>query len=219
MMKRILIAGEKGKTRNYENAMEWLGQEAVTTLHVPDTTCYDGLILPGGGDIDPKLFGQFPNGSREFWPELDRIQLAILKEFIMDKKPVLGICKGMQLINIYFGGDMIQHLPQSGLHEGRDADSVHDTITVNGSFLDYLYGSHFAVNSAHHQAVDMPGQGISYVQYADDVPEALIHRYLPIVGVQWHPERMCLAHKREDTVDGSKLLRYFLSFTKKSKIF
>ena len=114
---------------------------------------------------------------------------------------------------------MIQHLPQSGLHEGRDADSVHDTITVNGSFLDYLYGSHFAVNSAHHQAVDMPGQGISYVQYADDVPEALIHRYLPIVGVQWHPERMCFAHKREDTVDGSTLLRYFLSFTKKSKIF
>ncbi len=218
-MKRILIAGEEGKTINYEKALNELGAEGVTALHVPDTTCYDGLLLPGGGDIDPKLFGQFPNGSRRFQPELDRVQLAILKEFILDKKPVLGICKGMQLINVYFGGDMVQHLSRSNLHESSSGDCIHDTVTVSGSFLDYLYGSKFAVNSAHHQAVDMPGQGIRYIQYAGDVPEALTHQYLPIIGVQWHPERMCFAHKREDTVDGSEILSYFLSSTKKIKIF
>ncbi|MBQ8598210.1 MAG: gamma-glutamyl-gamma-aminobutyrate hydrolase family protein [Lachnospiraceae bacterium] len=210
MLKRILIAGESGKTANYENAMKELGAEAVTALHVPDNSGYDGLILPGGGDIDPKLFGQLPKGTRAFDPELDRIQLAILKTFILDRKPVLGICKGMQLINIYFGGDMIQHLPDSDTHEYKGADQVHETVSVSGSFLDYLYGNSFNVNSAHHQAVDMPGQGICYVQYAGAVPEALCHRYLPVIGVQWHPERMCFAHKREDTADGSLLLEYFL---------
>lgn len=214
-MQRILVAGERGKTANYEYALKMLGAEAVTALHVPDITGYGGLILPGGGDIDPKLFGQFPKGTRYFDPELDRVQLAILKAFILDRKPVLGICKGMQLINIHFGGDMIQHLPDSDIHEYKEADQVHETVSVGGSFLDYLYGSGFAVNSAHHQAVDMPGQGIAYVQYAGNVPEALCHRYLPVIGVQWHPERMCFRHKREDTVDGSMLLKYFLNLLKK----
>lgn len=209
-MKRILIAGENGKTVNYEKALHELGAEGITSLHVPDTTCYDGLILPGGGDIDPKLFGQLPKGTRYYDPELDRVQLAVLKSFLLDKKPILGICKGMQLINIYFGGDMIQHLSCSDIHEYNGEDRVHNTITVSGSFLDYLYGSSFAVNSAHHQAVDSPGQGIRYVQYAEGVPEALAHQYLPVMGVQWHPERMCFAHKRADTVDGSLLLKYFL---------
>ena len=209
-MKRILIAGEKGKTVNYEQAFKCLGAEAVTALHVPDSSVYDALVLPGGGDIDPKLFGQFPDGTRAFDGELDRVQLAILKAFILEKKPVLGICKGMQLVNIYFGGDMTQHLPCSEVHEYNGTDRVHQTFPVKGSFLEQLYGNGFAVNSAHHQAVDTPGCGICYVQYAGNVPEALKHRYLPVIGVQWHPERMCFAHHRKDTVDGSVLLRYFL---------
>ena len=81
-MKRILIAGENGKTENYEKALHELGAEGITSLHVPDITCYDGLILPGGGDIDPKLFGQLPTGTRYYDPELDRVQLAVLKSFL-----------------------------------------------------------------------------------------------------------------------------------------
>ena len=209
-MKRILIAGEDGKTVNYEQALKELGAEPVTALHVPDNSFYDALLLPGGGDIDPKLFGQFPDGTRAFDGALDRIQLAILKAFVLDKKPVLGICKGMQLINIYFGGDMIQHLPCSEVHEYNGADRVHQTVSMPGSFLERLYGESFAVNSAHHQAVDTPGCGISYVQYTGKVPEALTHQYLPVIGVQWHPEPMCFAHYREDMVDGRVLLEYLL---------
>lgn len=63
-MKKVLIAGEQGKTVNYERAMGHLGILAETSLHVPDIGDYDGLILPGGGDIDPKLFGQLPGGTR-----------------------------------------------------------------------------------------------------------------------------------------------------------
>lgn len=209
-MKRVLIAGEAGKTENYERAMQSLGIVPETSLHVPDPLLYSGLILPGGGDIDPKLFGQIPAGTRFFDPELDRIQLSILKAFVLDRKPVLGICKGMQLINIYFGGDMFQHLRTSESHEYVEKDQVHGAIAEKGSFLERLYGSVFAVNSAHHQGVDAPGRGIHYVQDAEDgVVEGLEHAYLPVIGVQWHPERLCLEHSREDAVDGGVLLRYF----------
>lgn len=210
-MKRILIAGEPDKTQNYENAMRRLGVLACTSLHVPSTLRYDGLILPGGGDIDPKLFGQLNQGSRYFDPGLDRIQLAILEAFVQDKKPVLGICKGMQLINIYFGGDLIQHLETSRRHEYIEKDQLHETSAKRGSFLEKLYGQQFTVNSAHHQGVDCPGQGIEYIQFAPDgVAEGLKHSYLPVWGVQWHPERLCFAHKRKDAADGAVLLEFFV---------
>lgn len=209
-LKRVLIAGEADKTVNYENAMKHLGITCETSLHVPSTLSYDGLIMPGGGDIDPKLFGQLPEGTRFFDPALDRLQLAILDAFIMDKKPVLGICKGMQLINIYFGGDIIQHLKTSQGHEYLQKDQLHESIAKKGSLLEKLYGKRFVVNSAHHQGVDSPGRGIEYVQFAKDgVVEGFNHKYLPVFGVQWHPERLCFAHERKDAVNGAALLGYF----------
>lgn len=210
-MRKILIAGNPGQTQNYENALSNLGAKPVTSLHVPDVSRYDGLILPGGGDIDPKLFGQLNQGSRTIDPVLDRLQLTILRSFVLHKKPVLGICKGMQLINIYFGGDIIQHLSSYKQHQYDGQDQVHNTTAVSGSLLHKLYGEHFTVNSAHHQGVDIPGRGIHYTQSCSDgVTEGLSHSFLPIIGVQWHPERMCFQHKRPDTVDGALLLYAFL---------
>ncbi len=210
-MRKILIAGNPGQTTNYENALSALDVHPITSLHIPDISHYDGLILPGGGDIDPMLFGQLKNGSRVFDPVLDRLQLAILHSFVLHQKPVLGICKGMQLINIYFGGDIVQHLPSYQQHQHEGQDQIHETTAVSGSLLHTLYGEHFTVNSAHHQGVDIPGQGIRYTQSCTDgVIEGLTHSFLPIMGVQWHPERMCFQHKRADTVDGALLLKTFL---------
>ncbi len=207
-MKRILIAGEKGKFSNYEKALNSQGFMPDTSLHVPDTSLYAGLVLPGGEDIDPKLFGQLPEGTRLFDPVLDRLQMSILNAFVSEKKPVLGICKGMQLINIYFGGDMIQHLPSAPEHEYREEDQFHETRAVKGCFLEKLYGETFVVNSAHHQGVNCPGRGIEYVQFAGDgVIEGMKHGSLPVFGVQWHPERLCGAYKREGTADGGRVFR------------
>ncbi len=126
--------------------------------------------------------------------------------------PVLGICKGMQLINVCLGGGIIQDLPTAGQHEYIGKDQIHPTYTQKGSFLHTLYGESFPVNSAHHQGIAEPGEDLLVIQQAfDGVAEAIVHTRLPVLGVQWHPERMCLAHRRADTPDGSLLLTHFLS--------
>ena len=130
-------------------------------------------------------------GKRKLTPELDRIQLSILKAFCQYRKPVLGICKGMQLINIAFGGDLIQHLPTAAEHAYRGCDQIHTVRNEKDSLAYKLYGEEMQVNSAHHQGVGIPGRGIRYVQYAPDgVVEGLQHEFLPVYGVQWHPERL-----------------------------
>lgn len=221
-LKKILIAGEASQTTNYENALAALQVHFVTSLDVVSVEEYDGLLLPGGGDVDPRLFGQLPlaveeekdytaqellmirNGIVNGNPWLDRIQLAILKAFRTSRKPVLGICKGMQLINISFGGDMIQHLDTALAHAYLGKDQYHEAQNGKASFLYELYGERMLVNSAHHQGVGMPGRGIRYIQYAaDGVVEGLQHEFLPVYGVQWHPERVT-------GTDGSRVLKFFL---------
>lgn len=226
-MKKIAIAGISGNTGNYHHALSQLGAVCTTLTDIGSTAQrnaaqrnaaqystaqFDALLLPGGGDIDPALFGETDHGSRSIDPVLDRQQLSMLDAFVKAGKPVLGICKGMQVINIYFGGRIIQDLPTNTLHQYTDQDQVHPSHALPGTILQKLYGRDFPVNSAHHQGIGSPGRDLFIIQYApDDVPEAIIHKTLPILGVQWHPERMCFEHRRTDTPDGSLLLAHFLS--------
>ena len=242
-MIKLLIAGYESQTVNYRSAFSRLGAGTLSLGKAPWETAdppsggqlsgglssssvkfrpdadslaclCDGLVLPGGGDIAPSLFHCQPKGSRNIDEALDRFQLALLHSFLRAGKPVLGICKGLQIINVAFGGTIIQDLNPSSLavHAWDGHDRIHATRAPRDSFPFRLYGPHPMVNSAHHQAAGSIGSGLRVAQYAEDfVVEALYHEKLPVLAVQWHPERMCFSHARNDTGDGSLLLKYFLS--------
>jgi len=206
---KVGIVGKPKDTYNYEYMLHTLQVPCLTSLTIGELATCDALIFPGGGDIHPELYGQPNLGSHNIDTELDLLQLRALEQAMKADLPILGICKGMQLINIGLGGTLIQHLDTSDLHTGATKDVYHTTITTEDSFLFPLYGVSFPVNSRHHQAVAKPGNGLVPVQWCpeDSCIEAICHTSLPILGVQWHPERL-----HTNLITGIPLFQYFLSF-------
>ena len=213
-MIKILIAGETGTVPNYVQALRLAGAEPIDTLTPDDLESFDGLLLPGGPDIDPARYGQENTASVLADAFLEERQFALLDAFVQMKKPILGICRGHQLLHVYFGGTLIQDLPCADHHRAIDhVDQVHPTEALANSFLGQLYGTAFSTNSSHHQGVDRPGTDLTIVQWSEQhtVVEASAHRTLPIWSVQWHPERMCGSFARTDTVDGKLIFDFFLN--------
>ncbi len=206
----VLIAGRPGDTKNYENMIKRLGVPCMVSLNPSQADTATHLLLPGGGDITPAFFGQNDHGSRNIDTELDILQFTILSRFVAQKKPVLGICKGLQLINVHFGGDITQHIDTAETHRWVGRDQFHYVFHCDLGRRDFfyqLYGTSAKVNSAHHQAINRTGEGLVPVCRAgDNVIEGLVHRSLPILAVQWHPERL-----PDDA--GESLLSYFFSLS------
>ena len=194
------------------------GRGAARYLPEPDLS-YDGLLLAGGGDMDPALFGQADRGSREIDRARDEAELALLDAFFGAGKPVLAICRGHQVVNVWAGGDLIQDLDPAlaPFHGGGEEDRVHPVRAVEGSLLHRLYGPVFPVNSAHHQALGRLGRGLTVsVRSEGGAAEALEHKTLPLISVQFHPERMTGARARPDAVDGGAIFRAFLDMVRKA---
>jgi putative glutamine amidotransferase len=156
----------------------------------------DGLILSGGSDLDPALYGQdaHPETDRA-QSERDAAELALLRAALDRDLPVLAICRGSQVLNVLFGGDLVQHLPDVVGHDGHRASpgtfSEHDVGIELGTQLDELVGGgQMVVQSHHHQGFGSIGEGLRVAaRAADGSIEALedpSRRFA--VGVLWHPE-------------------------------
>ncbi|HEY1521055.1 MAG TPA: gamma-glutamyl-gamma-aminobutyrate hydrolase family protein [Solirubrobacteraceae bacterium] len=159
----------------------------------------DGLILAGGNDIDPACYGadRHPE-THPLVPERDRAELALATRAVERDLPVLGICRGMQLINVAYGGTLRQHLPEELGHEehrripGSFVGSEHDVRLAPGSLVARAAGEELhATKSHHHQGVAIVGDGLEITGRStiDDLPEAIEapdRRFM--LGVQWHPE-------------------------------
>ncbi len=163
----------------------------------------DALLLTGGGDMDPAIFGEAPDrdlGSVD--PERDSFELALYAAFREAGKPVLGVCRGCQVINVAHGGRLHQHLPSvEGTHQHDQRDyrgfPSHPVELVAGSRLAAAFGAtRVATNSYHHQAISQVGAGLTAVATAGDgVVEAVESTAGPlVVAVQWHPEMMFATH-------------------------
>ena len=188
-MKPLIHIYGDGDYVNYRAALETFGARWTEGLTVPENC--DGLLLPGGGDIHGAL------GTEES---------RVIGVFADAGRPILGICRGMQALNVWFGGTL--HDCVAG-HQIPHGDMIHPT-TAEGTLAELL-GASPTVNSNHHQAVDCLGRGLVVCQRASDgTVEGFTHRTLPILGVQWHPERQSGTLRRPDAVDAAPVFHWLI---------
>lgn len=193
--------------RSYIDAVQRAGGLALMLPPDPRLTAdpsevldaIDGLLLAGGADIDPGAYGQQPHPRTvETVPERDAFEMSLVRGAIERDIPLLGICRGMQLINVALGGTLMQHLPERYGHDrhlasiGTFEGADHDVELLEGSLAAEVAGETVhATKSHHHQGVDRVGEEliVSGRSPIEGLPEAL---ELPgrrfVLGVQWHPE-------------------------------
>jgi len=215
--------GLYGLTRlvTYRNYAESFSAQGAVVLGVndpdPDTVAQltelaDGLFLTGGVDVDPALYGEavLPEcGKLDPWR--DRLEAAYWKGFYEANKPVFGICRGLQVINVLMGGTLYQDLPaQLGLEHPHN--TIHPVQAMEGTFLRETFGEEFTVNSFHHQAVKDLAEGLEVcaTSMGGQIVEAFRHKTRPILAVQWHPERMTVDRLTKEGPDMAPLFRRFV---------
>jgi putative glutamine amidotransferase len=156
----------------------------------PSADNYGALLLPGGGDIHPSRFGSdlLTNGSETPDIPRDELEFAVIEDFLHYNKPIIGICRGMQVVNVALGGTLWQDIPSQcgtahGAPEGQPPLS-HEVV--------FTCGRRELVNSYHHQAVRKAGRGLVITAKSPDgIAEAFEHETLALRAVQWHPEKGC----------------------------
>ena len=201
--KNVLIFANRNCDR-YIKGCELVGLNAIVSDSLSNLSNFDGLILVGGGDLNPKLYGQENINCKNIDKEFDDKSMKCLDYFVKNNKPVLGICKGIQTINVYFDGTLKQDINN---HNFPDLMDAHKVICCKNSPLLKYYSNEFEVNSLHHQCIDRLGKGLEVISISkeDGIIEAV--QKDKIFAVQWHPER--LLNNDFDTLKGKKVFEIY----------
>ncbi len=149
----------------------------------------DGVLFTGGADIDPARYGAEAAPETE-WSEAERdeFELALADAAIATGLPTLGICRGLQLLNVACGGTLNQHVPEHSRYDVNVEGPAHAVDLAPGSILGEMYGGSLKVNSLHHQTVAALGRDLVVTATSGDSVEGFEHATLPLLAVQWHPE-------------------------------
>ncbi|MCX7695411.1 MAG: gamma-glutamyl-gamma-aminobutyrate hydrolase family protein [Caloramator sp.] len=159
----------------------------------------DGLILSGGFDVNPLLYGEQPSTYQDYtYPEIDEFYLKSINIALERNIPILGICKGMQMLNVALGGSLYQDISQvegsfiKHVQAAKRSTPTHSVIINEGSKLYEIFGEKTFINSYHHQCVKKLGKGLKAVAFSEDnIVEAIeLEDKRFVIGVQWHPEMM-----------------------------
>lgn len=177
----------------------------------------DGILFTGSNcDITPSLYGQENRKSAHCNETLDEMELKLFEAFSKRNKPILGICRGIQLINVALGGTLIQDIPEEvpalTVHKKvyKEETRFHPVRAKAGSLFARFFGTEFITNSYHHQAIKECGKGLIPTVTTDEgLIEAVEHESRPIFATQWHPERM-IGQEQLELVDMMPLFRYFV---------
>ena len=197
-MKSIFIYGQNYILKNYLNAFNSKNLKVVCSTDISLAENCTSLLLAGGGDICPTLYGETNYFSKDIDYKRDLDELYLIDYFSHQKKTIIGICRGLQVINTFFGGTIIQHIDGHSQLEGKD--TTHPIVCRNNGFLYGFFGKTALVNSAHHQAINTCGKGLIPDSISPDgIIESVYHYHLPIYAVQFHPERM---------TDGKRLVNF-----------
>lgn len=169
----------------------------------------DALLVTGGCDVNPLYYNQQPHTAvTTFSQERDFFEEALINAAIEKGIPVMGICRGMQMINAVLGGNLIQHIPDEvkgaicHVEKGNEQwEPCHTVKIEKDSILYPIFGERAMVNSYHHQAVKDLGKGLKPTAYSPDgICEAYECREKKIFAVQWHPEKMFLHDERQNQI-------------------
>ena len=213
----------KAKLSHYLDAIHRQGAKSV--LLNPQTSPLslkgmDGLILTGGDDVDPTLYGQSVQNCTALDSERDTYEINLTRLALQWQLPILGICRGLQVMNVALGGKLIQHVDGHIINHHDDPLWLqHDVqLTAYSRLAGIFQRSLLTVNSRHHQVIDSQhvGKGLRVTALSfDNEPlieaiEAMDHPWA--IGVQWHPER---AH--EVPAEQALLFQHFLSATQSTR--
>jgi len=183
------------KAAPYAAALRLVGLEPapITPERPASLSGVRGLVLTGGTDVDPALYGQEAHAATDKPDrERDELEAALLREALEQDLPILAICRGMQLFNVVFGGTLIQHLDGHAFRTPDPSEPAHQVRVEPCTRLCTIVGEGLhAVNSRHHQAIDRLGNGLVPAAYS--VPDGIIEAFeVPrkrfALAVQWHPE-------------------------------